>query len=58
MTMISKPPAPTSQPAPVCPANAAYATAQKIHPRKVSGRYRSLKWWAMALLLAYWHLAP
>jgi cytochrome c oxidase accessory protein FixG len=36
----------------------AYATAPKIHPRKIEGRYRSLKWWAMTLLLAYWHLAP
>ncbi len=52
MSAVSLPPAPGSQ------ERRAYATAQKVHPRKVSGKYRSLKWWAMTLLLAYWHLAP
>ncbi|RAU22290.1 cytochrome c oxidase accessory protein CcoG [Paramagnetospirillum kuznetsovii] len=38
--------------------SSAYAFSPKIHPRAVKGRFRSLKWAAMALLLAYWHLAP
>ena len=54
MTVVSKPPTP----APSSQAGQAYAAPQKVHPRKVSGKYRSLKWWAMTLLLAYWHLAP
>jgi cytochrome c oxidase accessory protein FixG len=44
-------------PAPAAPSKA-YATPQKIHPRSVKGTFRSLKWWAMVLLMAYWHLAP
>jgi cytochrome c oxidase accessory protein FixG len=50
----------TPKPAAACPssASAAYATSAKIHPRGVKGRYRSLKWWAIGLLMAFWHLAP
>ena len=35
-----------------------YASSAKIHPRKVSGTFRSVKWGVVALLLAFWHLAP
>jgi len=28
------------------------------HPRAVTGTFRRLKWWATAILLAWWHLAP
>ncbi|MDA8232907.1 MAG: cytochrome c oxidase accessory protein CcoG [Magnetospirillum sp.] len=35
-----------------------YAETVKIHPRKVSGIFRTVKYWAMAVLLAFWHLAP
>ncbi|MDA8232366.1 MAG: cytochrome c oxidase accessory protein CcoG [Magnetospirillum sp.] len=28
------------------------------HPRAVEGTFRRVKWWAMAALLAVWHLAP
>ncbi|OAN52190.1 cytochrome c oxidase accessory protein CcoG [Paramagnetospirillum marisnigri] len=47
-------------PSPVaeCKSSAAYVATQKVHPRKVSGTFRTLKWAATALLLAYWHLAP
>ncbi|MBI3445634.1 MAG: cytochrome c oxidase accessory protein CcoG [Magnetospirillum sp.] len=54
MAIIGK----TPSPAPSCPSSAAYATSQKIHPRGVKGTFRSLKWWASVVLLAYWHLAP
>ena len=27
-------------------------------PRAVSGTFRRLKWWAMVVLLGFWHLAP
>jgi len=40
------------------PSTKAYAATAKIHPRKVSGTFRSLKWWAMAAFMAVWHLAP
>ena len=35
-----------------------YANSAKIHPRKVTGTFRNIKWWATGLLLAFWHLAP
>ncbi|BAE52159.1 cytochrome c oxidase accessory protein CcoG [Paramagnetospirillum magneticum] len=54
MSMLGK----TPQPSPACSATPAYAASAKIHPRGVKGRYRSFKWWASVLLLAYWHLAP
>lgn len=38
--------------------SALYADVVKIHPRKVSGIFRTVKFWAMAALLAFWHLAP
>ncbi|MGE5516614.1 MAG: cytochrome c oxidase accessory protein CcoG [Bacteroidota bacterium] len=38
--------------------NALYAETVTIHPRKVKGTFRSIKWWLMAILLAFWHLAP
>jgi len=37
---------------------ALYASSAKIHPRKVSGTFRTVKWAVVALLLAFWHLAP
>ncbi len=37
---------------------ALYAEMVTIHPRKVKGLFRNLKWWAMGLTLAFWHLAP
>ena len=54
MSVISPPPTPI----PGGQTGPAYATSTKSQPRAVSGKYRSLKYWAMALLLAYWHLAP
>ncbi|HLO75510.1 MAG TPA: cytochrome c oxidase accessory protein CcoG [Magnetospirillum sp.] len=38
--------------------NALYAETVTIHPRKVKGTFRSIKWWLMAILLAVYHLAP
>jgi cytochrome c oxidase accessory protein FixG len=38
--------------------NALYAETVTIHPRKVKGTFRSIKWWLMAALLAFFHLAP
>ncbi|MGE5500713.1 MAG: cytochrome c oxidase accessory protein CcoG [Ignavibacteriales bacterium] len=35
-----------------------YADSSTIHPRKVKGTFRSLKWYVMAAVLAFWHLAP
>jgi cytochrome c oxidase accessory protein FixG len=37
---------------------ALYAETKKIQPRKVKGTFRSVKWYAMVVLLAVWHLAP
>ncbi len=54
MSMLGK----TPQPSPACPSTPAYVASAKVQPRGVKGRFRSLKWWASALLLAYWHLAP
>jgi cytochrome c oxidase accessory protein FixG len=28
------------------------------HPRAVDGTFRRIKWWAMLVLLGFWHLAP
>jgi cytochrome c oxidase accessory protein FixG len=35
-----------------------YREKGQAQPRGVKGRFRSIKWWAMAVLLAWWHLAP
>jgi cytochrome c oxidase accessory protein FixG len=35
-----------------------YMETGKAQPRAVSGTFRSLKWWAMAITLAWWHLGP
>lgn len=35
-----------------------YAEAVKIHPRKVKGTFRNLKWWTVIVLLGFYHLAP
>ncbi|OAN48023.1 cytochrome c oxidase accessory protein CcoG [Paramagnetospirillum marisnigri] len=35
-----------------------YMETGKAYPRAVKGTFRSLKWWAMTLTLAWWHLAP
>ncbi|HTH17049.1 MAG TPA: cytochrome c oxidase accessory protein CcoG [Magnetospirillum sp.] len=40
------------------PSNELYAETITIHPRKVTGTFRTIKWWLMAILLAFWHLAP
>ena len=40
------------------PHHQAYASAGTIHPRSVRGLFRNLKWWAMGVLLAVWHLSP
>ncbi|MBX9635440.1 MAG: cytochrome c oxidase accessory protein CcoG, partial [Magnetospirillum sp.] len=42
----------------VTPSNKLYAETVTIHPRKVKGPFRTIKWWLMAALLAFWHLAP
>jgi cytochrome c oxidase accessory protein FixG len=38
--------------------NALYAETVTIHPRKVKGTFRTIKWWLMVILLGFWHLAP
>jgi cytochrome c oxidase accessory protein FixG len=38
--------------------NKFFAKREKIYPRRVSGRYRQLKWLAMAVTLAIYYLAP
>ena len=35
-----------------------YASSGTIHPRSVRGLFRNIKWWAMGVLLAVWHLSP
>ncbi|HSV30357.1 MAG TPA: 4Fe-4S binding protein, partial [Candidatus Omnitrophota bacterium] len=35
-----------------------YKEHGKTHPRSVKGRFRTLKWWALAILLGWWHFAP
>ena len=35
-----------------------YMETGKAYPRSVTGVFRSAKWWAMAVTLAWWHLAP
>jgi len=35
-----------------------YTEKGKAQPRAVKGRFRTLKWWATAILLGWWHLAP
>lgn len=35
-----------------------YTEKGNAKPRAVKGRYRNFKWWLMAVLLAWWHLAP
>lgn len=35
-----------------------YREAGQAVPRGVKGLFRNLKWWAMAILLAWWHLGP
>ncbi|MBC7951979.1 MAG: cytochrome c oxidase accessory protein CcoG [Rhodospirillaceae bacterium] len=42
----------------VTSSNKLYADTVTIHPRKVKGPFRTIKWWLMAALLAFWHLAP
>jgi cytochrome c oxidase accessory protein FixG len=38
--------------------NSLYAETVTIHPRKVKGTFRTIKWWLMVILLGFWHLAP
>jgi len=35
-----------------------YSATAKVEPRAVKGVFRTVKWWAMAVLMAWWHLAP
>jgi len=35
-----------------------YADRVKVYPRKVSGTFRRLKWWALAVLLGIYYLVP
>jgi len=35
-----------------------YAARTKIHPKRVAGRFRNLKWWIMAVTLAIYYLTP
>ena len=50
----------TSSAAPQTPGKepALYAETEKIHPRAVKGLFRTIKWWTMAVLLAFYHVAP
>ena len=38
--------------------NALYAPREPIFPRRVSGRFRQLKWWIMAVTLGVYYLTP
>ena len=58
MTAFDKTPPSPAPAAVAAPSSTAYAVAAKIHPRKVTGRFRDLKWWASVVLLLWWHLAP
>lgn len=40
------------------PSNELYAETVIIHPRRVKGLFRDVKWWLMALTLGFFHLAP
>ena len=46
------PPSPAPEDAPL------YRSRVKVHPKDVKGRYRTLKWSALGLLLAIYYLAP
>ena len=35
-----------------------YAAREPIFPRRISGRFRSLKWWIMGVTLGIYHVAP
>ena len=35
-----------------------YADTKTVHPRKVKGKFRDYKWWAMIATMLFWHLAP
>ena len=35
-----------------------YAARQKIHPKRASGWYRSLKWWIMLVTLGIYYITP
>jgi len=35
-----------------------YRERGQAQPRSVKGRFRDYKWWAMTILLAWWHLGP
>ncbi|MEQ8368762.1 MAG: cytochrome c oxidase accessory protein CcoG, partial [Roseicyclus sp.] len=35
-----------------------YAAREPIFPKRVSGRFRRLKWWIMALTLGIYYLTP
>lgn len=35
-----------------------YAARKKIHPKRASGRFRTLKWWIMALTLGIYYITP
>lgn len=35
-----------------------YAAYQKVYPREIGGKFRSLKWWAVAVLLGIYFIGP
>jgi hypothetical protein len=35
-----------------------YAARQKVHPKRASGWFRSLKWWIMAITLGIYYVTP
>jgi cytochrome c oxidase accessory protein FixG len=35
-----------------------YASTPRIHPRRVQGLFRTLKWWLMLPFLGFWYVAP
>ena len=40
------------------PSASLYAAREPIFPRRVSGKFRTLKWWIMAVTLAIYYLTP
>ncbi|MBK1664504.1 cytochrome c oxidase accessory protein CcoG [Rhodospirillum rubrum] len=43
---------------PIPGGNSLYESYQKVHPRRISGTYRSIKWWMMGLLLTIFWVGP
>ena len=49
-----------TSPQPPVPAEAEslYAAREKIHPRKIDGRWRRVKWWGLIVLLGLYYIGP